>query len=477
MRFTIVLRYIGFVLLFISGFLFTSAVISYAYRDTALYPLLYSSVICFLFGIFPVIYVPRTEQISNNEGLVIVVLSWLLSCMFGMVPYIMWGGEFSFTNAWFESVSGFTTTGSSILNDIECLPKGLLFWRSASQWIGGIGIVIFVLVVLPNIGKARFVLYRTEISDLAKNNLKYVSKKALWILLVVYLGLTFLETIFLWLAGMDLFDAVNHSFTTIATGGFSTRNLSIAHYDNVTIEVIIEVFMILAGMHFGLLFATITGKKMNIFKSVVIRYYLFTIFIAGLLVSVNLYFSDKYILSESLRYSFFQIISLGTSTGYANADSAWWPSFSVLVLLFFTLQCACAGSTSGGIKTDRILVLFRSIRNHVTKIHHPRAVLPYRIGRWYIDPEAAHAAVLYIVLYLLVVLISSLTIAFLGVDGLTAFSASAATMGNVGPGFGEVGSLENYASLPDLAKWVLTVTMLLGRLEIYGFLALIVIRK
>lgn len=477
MRAAIIIRYIGFVLIFIAGFQLLSAGVSLLYGDSAVFSLLYSAIICFLFGVFPVIYVPKTEFISNNEGLVIVVLSWVFSCLFGMVPYVMWGGEFSFTNAWFESVSGFTTTGSTILNEIESLPKGLLFWRSATQWIGGIGIVIFVLLVLPNIGKARFVLFKSEISDLAQRNLKFASRKALRVLLVVYVGLTFLEVILLWIAGMSLYDAVNHSFTTIATGGFSTRNLSIAYYDNLTIEIIIEVFMVLAGIHFGLLFATIMGRGRSLYRNQVVRYYLLSIIMASLLISLNLYIFKDYEFLPSLRFSFFQVISLGTSTGFANIDTAAWPPFSIIILLFFTLQCACAGSTSGGIKTDRMLVFFKSISNQMIRLHHPRAVLPVKIGRWSVEPEAASSAVLYVAVYLLVVFVATVIITAFNVDTLSAFSASVATMGNVGPGFATVSSLGNFAGLPVVAKWVLTLTMLIGRLEIYGILSLLMFKK
>ena len=307
MRIHIVLRYIGLILLFNSLFLFISFLISVYNNDNAVFPLLYSALITMLFGVFPIIFVPPSVEISNKEGYSIVVFSWLLSCVFGAIPYILWGGEFTFTNAIFESVSGFTTTGSTILNDVEALPSGLLFWRSSTHWIGGIGIVLFVLVVLPSIARAKLSLYRFEVSNLAMDYFKFRNNKVMQVILYVYLGLTLLETLCLKIAGMSLFDAVTHSFATIATGGFSTKNLSIAAFDSVAIENIIMIFMILSGIHFGLLFAVVTGDVKNLFTSNVIRYYLLSMLGGVVLVSINLYGNVYDNFWSSLRYASFQV--------------------------------------------------------------------------------------------------------------------------------------------------------------------------
>lgn len=476
MRPHIIIRYIGLIFLFNSFFLFFSFLISLLNNDSAIFPLMYATIIAFIFGVFPLIYVPPAKNISSKEGFLIVVLSWLLTCLLGVIPYIMWGGEFTFTNAWFESVSGYTTTGSTILNDIESLPKGLLFWRASTHWIGGIGIIIFALVVLPNIGHARAVLLNTEFSSLAKNNFLYTSKQVIRILLIVYVGLTALETIALLLAGMNLFDAVSHSFATIATGGFSPKNLSIAHYNNLSIEIIIMIFMILSGIHFGLLFNTILGRKKNIFKSSIVKYYIFSIVFGVIIVSANLFFNGYYNIFDSLRYGSFQLISLGTTTGFATIDSAFWPPFSILVLIFFTLQCAMAGSTSGGIKVDRILIFLKSIKNQAKRFHHPNAVLSLKIDKKSLDNNLISNVFVFILIYIFIVFVSALILTALGVDSITAFSASAATMGNVGPGFGDVSSLGNYAAIPEFGKWILTANMILGRLEIYAVLSLLMLK-
>ncbi len=470
MRPHIVLRYTGFVLLLNAVFLLISAGISALNSDSALFPLLHSAMVSILFGIFPLIFVPSSAEIANKEGFMIVIFSWLLSCLVGVMPYILWGGEFSFTNAWFESVSGFTTTGSTILNNIEALPLGLLFWRSATHWIGGIGIIIFALSVLPSMGKARMILYRTEMSPLAQDNFQYRTKKTLQILIVVYVGLTLLETVSLLLCGMNLFDSITHSFATIATGGFSTKNLSVAHYNSVSVEIIIMVFMVLSGIHFGLLFITISGRVYNFWKSSIVRYYILALMAGIMMTTLNVHGNNFRSWTEALRYSAFQIISLGTSTGFATTDTAIWPSFSQLLLIFFTLQCACAGSTSGGIKIDRIVIFWKAITRRIKKMQHPRAVIILKVDNLAIDDDVVETNILYISLYLGVVFISSVLLTALGVDSLSAFSGAAAAMGNVGPGFGIVSSMSNFSQIPDAGKWILTADMLLGRLEIFGLI-------
>jgi len=470
MRPPIVLRYVGLVLLLNAFFLLISCVISGFNSDSAFFPLLYTSLISALFGVFPLIFIPPTSTITNKDGFTIVILSWLLSCLVGVIPYIMWGGEFTFTNAWFESVSGFTTTGSSILTNIEALPLGLLFWRSATHWIGGIGIIIFVLAVLPHMGKPGMILYRTEMSSLAADNFHYRSRKTIQVLLVIYVGLTLVETISLLFCGMSLFDAVTHSFATIATGGFSPKNLSVGYYKSAAVEIVIIVFMILSGIHFGLLFGALTGKISELWKSSIVRYYLAALTTGVIAVTVSLHGSQAYSWAEALRQAAFQVLSIGTSTGFATTDSSIWPSFAQLVMIFFTLQCACAGSTSGGIKVDRIVLFWKAIVKRVKKMQHPALVMKIKIDTMAFDDDVVEVNVLFISFYIGIVFLSALILTALGVDTLSAFSGSAATMGNVGPGFGVVGSMSNFSQIPAFGKWILTATMLLGRLEIFGLI-------
>ncbi|MBN2282744.1 MAG: TrkH family potassium uptake protein [Deltaproteobacteria bacterium] len=476
MRYHIILRYVGIILLINAAFLLVSAMISFFKGDSALFPLIYTCLIAALFGAFPFIFIPPTEEISVKEGFTIVISSWLLSCLIGMIPYVLWGGEFTITNAWFESVSGFTTTGSSILTDIEALPPGLLFWRSVTQWIGGVGIIIFALSVLPSMGKIGMTLYRSEISPLAAANFRYQTRKTLQIIMSVYIGLTAAEAIALMLCGMDSFDAITHSFATIATGGFSPKNLSIAYYGSISVETVIMIFMILSGINFGLLFLAISGRPKILLRSTILHAYLIMLAAGVALVAVNVHGTVFNTWGEAVRNAAFQVISIGTSTGFATTDSTIWPPFSQLLILFFTLQCACSGSTSGGIKVDRAVLLWHAIKKRVLKVQHPRAIVKEKIEDMVIDDDVLEASLLYIILYVLIVFVSSLLICFMGIDIMTAFSASAATIGNVGPGFGLVGSVSNFSQIPELGKWILSGDMLLGRLEIFGLLLFFLLR-
>lgn len=470
MRPHILFRYTGLVLLINVAFIFISAIISLAYDDSAFRPLFFSALLLGLVGVFPLLFVPAPKEISYNEGLIIVVLSWLLSCFIGAIPYILWGGEFNFTNAWFESVSGYTTTGSTILTDIEIIPKGLLFWRASTHWIGGLGIIVFMLLIIPSLGLSGIILFKTQIAPIAKDTFRNNARNTIRILLYIYVGLTLAETILLVVFGMSVFDSVTHSFATIATGGFSTRNVSVAAFNSIYIEIIIMIFMVLSGIHFGLLFSTIFNRSTQIFKSTIVRYYIISMFIGIVITALNLVLKSSMGWLEALRYSSFQIISLGTTTGFANADSSVWPAVSKVILMFFALQCACAGSTSGGIKTDRIVVFWEAIGRQLKLVLHPRAIIPVRLNKKSLPESEISFNVLYIALYLLVVSISATILIIIDVNVVDAFSGAIATMGNVGPGLGAVGSLGNFNSIPDLGKWVLSGTMLLGRLEIFGLL-------
>jgi trk system potassium uptake protein TrkH len=471
-----VARNIGLALLLNAIFMFISAAVSIFYGlDNSFSPLILSGIITSIVASFPLIFVSKSSEINAKEGLVIVVLSWILSCLFGMLPYILYGGEFSIINSWYESVSGYTTTGATILVDVESLPKGLLFWRASTHWLGGMGVVLFMLLILPSISASKM-LSKFEISSLSKDNFRFRAQQTVRVISTVYLGLTFLETLLLTFAGMDFFDAICHSFSTIATGGFSTKNLSLAYYDSALIDSIVMVFMLLSGMHFGLLYSASLGKVRPLWKSPVIRYYLASIFVISLIITVTLKINgieDDWL--HAARHAFFQVISVGTTTGFASADSSIWPSFAILLMIFLTFQCACSGSTTGGIKVDRILIFYKAFKAQVKKQIHPNAVVPVKLGDQVLDREMVTSASLFIVLYISIVFLVTLILAFLGVDLLDAFTASAANMGNVGPGFGTVGSLGNYSQIPAMGKFVLSVQMLMGRVEIYSMLLIVLV--
>ena len=378
MRVDVVLRYVGVVMIFIALFMLLSAGISYVSgMDSAFSPLLLSSLLTALLGAFPLIFVERTEQITNKEGFCVVVGSWLVACVVGTFPYLIWGGEFSLVNAWFESVSGFTTTGSTILNDVEALPRGLQFWRFSTTWVGGMGVVMFALLILPSLGRNKLTLSNVELSTLAKDNYRYRTQIIVQILLVVYVGLTVVSTLLLKMAGMNWFDSLCHAMSACATSGFSTKNASVAYFNSPMIDTILIFAMATAGIHFGLIYATVTGKRSNIFRSEVTRWYLGMLFAGGLLIAVSLYAADIYpAFTSAFRHGLFQFVSVVTTTGFATADSNQWTSFAVILLIFGSIVCACAGSTAGGIKTNRLVLAMKMMRTRLRHPHPPRRRYP-----------------------------------------------------------------------------------------------------
>lgn len=478
MRFTVVLRYIGIILLVLAAFMMLSAGVSYYYNfDSAYTPLLMSSLLTLLLGCFPLIFVPRTTNISQKEGFCIVVGAWLTASFVGMFPYLMWGGEFSFINAWFESVSGFTTTGASILNDVEALPMGLQFWRFCTCWIGGVGVVMFALILLPSMGKGKMMLSNVELSSLAKDNFNYRTLQIARIILSVYISMTIFSVIMLKLSGMDWFDAVCHGMSACSTCGFSTRNLSIGYYDSAMIEMVLVVVMTLAGIHFGLLYATITGKKNNIFRSEVTRFYFTTIGIATVIVSLSIWLANIYpSIVESLRVGLFHVVSIITTTGLATADCNLWTSTAILTLMFLSFVCACAGSTSGGLKIDRLMLAMKMMRNRLRKQQHPEAIIRTKVDGIPQSKDMLDSVMIYTVAFLMMIFAGAFINMFLGSDLMTGFSASLACSANVGPGFGDVGSMNNYSEIPVAMKLNLTTLMLFGRLEIFGLIQLFFIR-
>ncbi len=477
MRFSVILRYVGAVMLIVAAFMAISAVISAVSHDTGFYPLLLSSLLTLVLGGFPLLFVPRTDNITTKEGFVIVVGSWVLSCVVGMFPYLIWGGEFTIVNAWFESVSGFTTTGASILTNIEALPQGLLFWRSATCWIGGAGVVMFALLILPSLGTNKMALSGIELSSLAKDNYRYRTQMIVRILLVVYVGLTLITTLLLKVSGMRWFDAVNHAMSACATGGFSTKNASVGYFNSPLIEVILVVAMFLSSVHFGLIYSTFTRRGNNLFRSEVVRTYVGIIVVATLFAAASLFFADIYTSPfESLRQSLFQVVSLITTTGFATADTNLWTPFAIVVLIIVSIICGCAGSTSGGVKVDRVLLYGKVLKARLRGQQHPNAIIRVRLDGILQEDRHLQAVTLFITTYFVLILAGTLSSTLFGMDLLTAFTSSVAFIGNVGPGFGEVGSYDNYAAIPAVLKLQGTVLMLMGRLEIFGFIQFLFIK-
>ena len=445
--------------------------------DSGFYPLLLSSMLTFTLGIFPQLFVPRAKSISNKEGFTIVVGSWVLASVVGMFPYLIWGGEFSLINAWFESVSGFTATGATILNDIEYMPQGMIFYRTATNWLGGVGVVMFALVILPSLGTSKMALSNVELSSLAKDNYRYRTQVIVRILLIVYVGLTIATTLALKFAGLRWFDALNHAMSACATAGFSTKNASIAFYDNVAVEFILAGAMLISSLHFGLIYATFLRKGNNVFRSEVVKTYFLIIFVATLLVATSIFGANVYTsIWEALRHSFFQVVSLITTTGFATADTNLWTPFAIVVLIFVSIVCACAGSTSGGMKVDRLLIFCKILWARIRRQQHPNAVIRIRVDGVVQDSDMLNSVVVFMVTYFGLIFFATFTNTLFGQDLMTAFSSAVACVGNVGPGFGDVGSMGNFANIPAILKVQNSVLMLMGRLEIFGFIQLIFLK-
>lgn len=478
MRFYVILRYAGMVMLYVAAFMFAAALIScFSGMDSSFSPLVLSGLLTALLGVFPMLFVPKSDQINSKEGFCIVVGAWILSCIVGTFPYLIWGGEFSLINAWFESVSGFTTTGASILTNIEMLPQGLLFWRTATGWIGGIGVVMFALVIVPSLGKTKMMLSNVELSSLAKDNYRYRTQQIVRILLSVYIIMTVVSTISLKLAGMRWFDALNHGMSASATCGFSTKNLSVAAFDSPLIYFVMGLTMWISGIHFGVIFSTVTGKFNNIFRSEITRLYLIITVVCSLFIAINLYFSNVYeTIGASLMHGTFQFISLITTGGFATADTTLWPAFSIILLVFASLICACAGSTSGGIKIDRLLICAKMIKNRLRGQQHPTMVARLKIDGVAQGNEVLSTVSLFVVTYFILIFIGAAVNTLFGMDLLSGVTASIACIGNVGPAFGSVGSMDSYSEMPAILKTQATLLMLLGRLEIFGFIQLLFLK-
>ena len=464
----VISKNVGHALLISALFMFLSLIVSILNgKDSAMGPLAISFIITFIVGIFPFIFVRKSSAISLKDGFMTIVLAWLLSFIFGMLPYVLWGGEFTLVNAWFESVSGYTTTGSTILNNVEGLPKSLLFWRSSTHFIGGLGVVVFLLLIIPDASPFRMRLTNIELSSLSREGYRFRSIKTVHVIAFVYVGLALTETLLLMLAGMSFFDAVNHSFSTVATGGFSTKNASIAYYDSPLIDIILMVFMILSSIHFGLLFGVFATRSLKPFRHPVIKFFLGTILVLTVIITVSLKVSGTYEnWGNALLDSAFQVSTFITTTGFGTADNAQWPMFVNVLLLYGAFQCGCSGSTTGGVKSDRMYIVFKTISRQIKQILHPSSVMQIRAGNTFIKDDAAFSAILYIVFYVIIIFISFALLILAGVSPSEAISGTVSSLGNAGPALDSLSTMGNYSAQPAIAKFIYSVDMILGRQEI-----------
>jgi len=476
MRWNYIINIIGVLLVFLGLVMTFPLICSLWFKDQSLPGFLYSMGITILSGIILIFGSrrPTIDYISQREAMAIVALGWTAIGFFGALPFYTGGAMPFFTDAFFESVSGFTTTGSSVLTDIQGVSKSLLFWRSFIQWLGGMGIIVLSLAILPYLGVGGMQLFKAEVPSPVPDKLAPRLSESAKILWYVYASISFVQVIFLLAGGMDLYDALCHAFTTMPTGGFSTKNASIAHFNNSFIEYTIVFFMVMAGINFSLHYQLLRGRTLIFWRDSECRFFLFLILILTFIVSVSLYGSVYQSSSDAFRYALFQVVSIVTTTGYATADYEMWPGASQVIIFICMFIGASAGSTGGGMKCARIMVAFKYCYRELFTLVHPRSVSSVKINNSAV-PEAVLKSIMgFLAIYIGLFVFFSVVVSCLGVDMVTAFASVASCIGNIGPGFGTVGPVENFAHIPQVVKWVLTLCMLLGRLEIYTFIILFV---
>ncbi|MBN2637509.1 MAG: TrkH family potassium uptake protein [Bacteroidales bacterium] len=466
-----VVKVMGFLLMIESVFMIMSVIFAFYYHESPV-PIALSAAITFVSGI--ILWVTSLQKAPKNigkrEGFLIVTLTWLVSSLFGALPYLFSGAIPSFTNAFFETMSGFTTTGASVLKDIEALPKNILFWRSMTHWMGGMGIIVLTVAILPFLGVGGMQLFVAEMPGITPDKLHprvTATAQRFW---GIYVILTAAEILLLWLGGsMNFFDAINHSFATMATGGFSTKNNSIVGFTPYDQYVII-LFMVLAGTNFTLHYFAMHGYIKKVFKNEELRVYFLIIVIFTLGITMGLVHFSPESIEPAFRDSLFTVTSILTTTGFVTANYLLWPAHLWLMIFGLMFVGGMAGSTGGGVKIIRHILLFKNSRLELKRSLHPNALIPVKYDGKNVSQQIIFNVMAFFLLYVSVFAVGTFLLTLLGLDLPTSMGASIASLGNIGPGIGSVGPVDNYAFLPDMAKWILSVLMLLGRLELFTVL-------
>jgi trk system potassium uptake protein TrkH len=471
-NYKLILRVIGFLLIIEAAFMFTGLPFSWIYGGFKDMSLLYSGIITAVIGFILYFGLSRRKVQSNigkREGYLIVTFTWIIISIFGTLPFMFSGVISNFTDAFFETMSGFTTTGATILTDIEVVPKGILYWRSLTHWIGGMGIIVLSVAILPVLGIGGMQLFVAEMPGPAPDKLHpriTHTAKRLW---GIYVLLTFVETIMLMTGGMNFFDSLCHAFGTMATGGFSTQNDSIAGYSPY-IQYIIIAFMILAGTNFTLHYYALLGKFGKFWRNEEFKYYMGIIFITSLIISVSVIIIANSEIESTVRDSIFQVVSIVTTTGFITSDYLLWPRMLWLLLFLLMFIGGSAGSTGGGIKIIRQLLLIKNSGLELKRLVHPQAVIPVKFNRKSVPRDIIFKIMAFFLIYMVIFAFGSLVMSIVGLDFESAIGSTAATLGNIGPGLGMVGPVGNYAEIPIIGKWFLSFFMLLGRLELFTVL-------
>ncbi len=467
-----VLHVLGALLVSIGASLLIPIGVCLIYNDGGLHAFIISFLIIVTVGLLLWLKTPADREVQVREGFAIVTFGWIALAGFGALPFVLASSGISYTDAFFETMSGFTTTGATILSDVEALPHGLLFWRSFTHWLGGMGIILLSLAILPMLGVGGMQLFKAEVPGPSVDKLKPRIQTTAKILWGVYLFFSVAETVLLRLGGMNLFDALCHTFGTMATGGFSTKNAGISHFDSAYIEYVISIFMVLAGANFALHYRALRGQLSSYHRNAEFRFYV------GIIVAVTLFLTfslrsshfDSY--SQSLQKSVFHVVSLMTTTGFHSADYEMWSISAQFLLIMLMFVGGCAGSTGGGIKVVRIFIAIKYSATQLKKLVHPHAVIPLRLGQTSVAREAASGVMDFLLIYFFIFAAGSFAMTLFGLDLVTSVSTVISTLGNIGPGIGTIGPTENFAHIPAAGKWLLSLLMLVGRLEIFTVLVI-----
>lgn len=473
MNLKIILKVLGLLLLVEGIAMLFALLVSLIYGGPDVQSFLISSGINLLIGALVLAASWKAKKdIGKREGFIIVTMVWVVFSLFGSFPYLLSGSITNFTDAFFETISGFTTTGSSILNDIEALPHGILFWRSMTQWLGGMGIIVLSLAILPVFGIGGMQLFMAEVPGPTPDKISpriTQTAKTLW---GIYMLFTVLETLLLWAGGMSFFDAINHSFTTMATGGFSTKQASIAHWSSPFIQYVIVVFMFLAGTNFTLSYLVIKGKFAGMFKDEEFRSYTFITVVFTAAIAIGLLITSQLGIEHAFREALFQVVSIITTTGFATADYLIWTPFLTMLIFALFFFGGSAGSTGGGIKIMRIVVLAKNGYYELKRLVHPHAVIPVKFNKHSVDSKIVTNVLAFFMLYMVIFFMSSILFTLIEPDMESSMGAVATSLGNIGPGLGSVGPSENFFHIKPIGKWFLSFLMLLGRLELFTVLVL-----
>jgi len=481
--FHLVTGIMGSFILFLGCTLFLPMLIALIYGESSWSAFLISGAGAMALGGILFLQFRPKEELRMREAFLVVSLTWFVGSLIGAVPFFLSGALESYTDSVFEAMSGFTTTGATIFNGvtsdgiqnpmIEDLDKSLLFWRSLTHWLGGMGIIVLTLALLPLLGIGGMQLYKAEYSGSTSDKLTPRIQETAFLLWSIYVGLTFAQFLLLWLhPAMDWFEAMNHAFSTLATGGFSTLNDSVAGFDSIYIDTIIIIFMFLAGINFAMHFKLFKGDVGSFLKNREIRFYSlvtisFTVFISG-----GLWLLQDYSIGDAIRYGSFQVVSIVTTTGFGTDDYTAWVPFTSFLLFILFFSGACAGSTGGGIKMIRLMIIAKNIGREFKQIVHPQAIVPVRVGDRVIDSPILKTILGFFVAYFLIFVLGALGMSLMGYNFMSAMGASISSLGNIGPAWGVFGPIENYAGVPYTGKWLLLILMMIGRLELFTVLVI-----